>query len=212
MNEFSNKIREKAGKAPGTLIHVGSKKSEKIRITVIDYDDANYNESEYTNIEDCFKFKETKSISWINIDGLHDVKMIDQLGKHFDLHPLLLEDILNTRHRPKTETFDDYIFLTLKMLGVSKDGQSIINEQVSFVLGKTWVISFQERQGDIFDMIRERLKANHGSVRKLGSDYLLYRLIDTVVDNYFFVTEYFNDVTEKLENQVLKDPGGGGKA
>ena len=197
---------KKAGLPPGTLIHVGSKKTDKTRITAIDYTEAHFSENEYDNISECFSLRDTKSVSWINVDGLHDIKIIEQLGSHFELHPLLLEDVLNTNHRPKVEEYDDYIFLTLKMLGVSKDRKSIINEQVSFVLGKNWVISFQEQQGDIFDAIRERLRTKMGNTRKLGSDYLLYRLVDTVVDHYFFVTEHFNDITTKLEDQVLKDP------
>lgn len=201
-----NTSYKKAGLPPGTLIHVGSKKTDKTRITTIDYTESDFLENEYDDISKCFHLRDTKSVSWINVDGLHDIKIIEQLGSHFELHPLLLEDVLNTKHRPKVEEYDDYIFLTLKMLGVSKDQKSIINEQVSFVLGKNWVISFQEQQGDIFDAIRERLRSSMGNIRKLGPDYLLYRLLDTVVDHYFFVTEHFNDVTTKLEDQVLKDP------
>lgn len=206
MNELKNPLYKKIGMPPGTLVHVGSKKTEKTRITTIDFTEDEFSENEIENVTECFKLRDTKSISWINIDGLHDIKLIEQIGKHFDLHPLLLEDVLNTKHRPKVEEFDDYIFLTLKMLGVSKDRKSVINEQVSFVLGKNWVISFQEQQGDIFDVIRERIRSSMGNIRKSGADYLLYRLVDTVVDNYFFVTEHFSDVTEKLEDQVLKDP------
>lgn len=201
-----NTSYKKAGLPPGTLIHVGSKKTDKTRITTIDYTESEFSENEYDDITECFNLRDTKSVSWINVDGLHDIKIIEQLGSHFELHPLLLEDVLNTKHRPKVEEYDDYIFLTLKMLGVSKDRKSIINEQVSFVLGKNWVISFQEQQGDIFDAIRERLRSKMGNTRKLGPDYLLYRLLDTVVDHYFFVTEHFNDITTKLEDQVLKDP------
>lgn len=206
MSEIANQFHKKAGMPPGTLIHVGNRKEEKTRINVIDYDLNNFEEYTCKKIEESFPLKDNKTISWINIDGLHNTDMIDRLGKNFDLHPLLLEDLLNTKHRPKTEEFDNYTFVTLKMLGVSKDKKSIITEQVSFILGNNWLISFQEKQGDVFDVVRERLRGSMGNIRKLGADYLLYRLLDIVVDNYFFVTEHFSDVTEKLEAQVLKNP------
>ncbi|MDF1673678.1 MAG: magnesium/cobalt transporter CorA [Vicingaceae bacterium] len=206
MNDSTSQFHKKTGMPPGTLIHVGNRKEDKTRISVIDYNSTNFEEYTCKKIEESFTLKDSKTVSWINIDGLHNVDMIDRLGKNFDLHPLLLEDILNTRHRPKTEEFDNYTFVTLKMLGVSKDRKSIITEQVSFILGENWLISFQEKQGDVFDIVRERLRGSMGNIRKLGADYLLYRLMDIVVDNYFFVTEHFSDVTEELEGQVLTDP------
>lgn len=191
---------------PGTLLHIGKKKTDTIKLTVIDYDKNNLTESELKNPEDCFPFKNTQTISWINIDGLHNTDFIATIGNHFELHHLLIEDILNTRHRPKVEEFDNYIFLTLKMLGISKSGESVVAEQVSFVLGENWVLSFQEQQGDIFDALRQRLRDNKGTIRQQGADYLLYRLIDTVVDNYFFVTEHLSESIDRLEEEVLKSP------
>jgi magnesium Mg(2+) and cobalt Co(2+) transport protein (corA) len=206
MSKSNKNISKKAGLPPGSLIHIGNKKTEQVKITIIDYDKTCYNESFPNNIEECFTFKETESVSWINIDGLHDTKIIKAIGDHFDLHHLVQEDILNTSHRPKIEEFDDFIFLTLKMHGIGKDKKSIITEQVSFVLGKNWVISFQEKQGDIFDNLRIRLRDNVGTIRKHEADYLLYRLIDTIVDNYFFVTENLSEQIEVLEEKVLKVP------
>ena len=126
------------------------------------------------------------------------------LGDQFELHNLLLEDILNTNHRPAAEEYDDHIFLTLKMLGVSKSGKSIVSEQVSFVLGSDWLLSFQEKEGDLFDSVRNRLKEAKGNIRKNGADYLLYALVDTIVDNYFFVSEYFSEKIEAVEEVVLQ--------
>ena len=191
---------------PGTLLHIGKKKTEHIKLTVIDYDEVNLKESEFKNPEDAFEFKDTESVSWINIDGLHSPDFIATVGNHYELHHLLLEDILNTRHRPKVEEFDNHIFLTLKMLGISKSGESVVAEQVSFVLGENWVLSFQEQEGDIFEGLRQRLRDNKGTIRQHGADYLLYRLIDTVVDNYFFVTEHLSESIDKLEEEVLKSP------
>lgn len=204
MSQTRTKISSKAGLSPGTLIHIGKKSSEKTHISIIDYDATNYSEQICESPNECIPFKTTKSVSWINIDGLHNTNIIEEIGKNFQLHPLLLEDILNTGHRPKVEEFDNYTFITLKMLGLSEKGNSIISEQVSIILGDTWVISFQEQQGDIFDALRLRIKENKGMIRQQGTDYLVYRLIDTVVDNYYFITEYISETIEELQEMVLK--------
>lgn len=203
MSESSKNVSKKAGLQPGALVHIGRKKTDKVKISVINYNVDKFSLSENITPNELKDALEEGKISWVNIDGLHDTEAIASIGSLFNLHPLLLEDVLNTRHRPKLEEFDDYLFLSLKMLGLSKDGNSIIHEQVSMVLGKNWVISFQEMEGDIFDVIRERIRESKGNVRKMGADYLFYRLIDTVVDNYFIVTENISDATEKLEEVVL---------
>jgi len=203
----SNTLKsQKTGLPPGTLVHIGRHKTQKVKVSIIDYDETNFTETDCKNIDECFKVKQNDTVSWINIDGLHDTETIASIGKHFDLHPLLLEDILNTGHRPKVEEFDNCLFLTLKMLGLNNDGNSVISEQISFVLGKGWVLSFQEQEGDIFDMLRHRMRENIGNLRKKGADYLLYRLIDTVVDHYFIVTDYIGEAIEELEGNVLHTP------
>ncbi|HEX5742875.1 MAG TPA: magnesium/cobalt transporter CorA, partial [Flavobacteriaceae bacterium] len=141
--------------------------------------------------------------SWINIDGIHNTEIIEALGNHFGHHPLLMEDILNTLSRPKLEEYEDYLFLNLKMLGIGKDQNAIISEQVSLILGKNYVISFQEQPGDIFDSIRVRIRESKGNIRKRKADYLFYRLIDTVVDHYFFIIEHLSERIEKLEDIIL---------
>ena len=204
--KLSNTITKKAGLPPGSIVHIGRHISDKITVSIVDYDATNISETVCKSTEECFPFKETDTISWINVDGLHDTEIITSLGNHFELHSLLLEEVLNTLHRPKVEEFDDYLFLTLKMLAISKDGKSVISEQISFVLGKGWVISFQEQKGDIFNTLLRRLREFKEPIRRKGADYLFYRLIDTVVDNYFFVTDYISEVTENLEEQVLHSP------
>ncbi len=203
MNENPKSISKKAGLPPGALVHIGKRKSNKIKISVIDYDEDHFSEEICKTPEACFEYRDKKSVSWINVDGLHEIEDIATIGKQYGLHPLLLEDVLNTRHRPKIEEFDNCIFLALKMFGVSKDGQHIISEQVSLILGQSWVLSFQEQEGDIFDTLRARIKEKKGNVRSRKSDYLFYRLIDTIVDNYFFVTEHLTDVIDGLEVRVL---------
>jgi magnesium transporter len=193
----------KAGLPPGSLIHVGKRLTDKVKVSVIDYSSTHFDEELMENINACLEFQKTPSVSWINIDGLHDISLIEKVGQAFDLHPLLLEDILNTQHRPSFEEFDNCIAVSLKMIGMSENNASIVSEQISIVLGTQWIITFQEQEGDIFDGFRQRIRENKGVIRKQSVDYLFYRLLDTVVDNYFFITEHFNDSIENLEQRIL---------
>lgn len=205
MPRFIKKRSEKAGLPPGSLVHIGEKRIEEVRITVIDYDQAQFQEEQVKNIEECFPFKDTPTVTWINIDGLHQIEIIEKIGRHFGLHPLVLEDIVNTGQRPKMENFDDYIFVVLKMLYYDKEGE-VKSEQVSLILGSNFVISFQEEQGDVFDLIRERIKEAKGRIRKMGADYLAYTLMDTIVDNYFIILERFGEEVEDMEEELLSKP------
>jgi magnesium transporter len=197
-----------AGLAPGTLVHIGERKAETVRITYMDYDEQNIQEKQVASIEECFPFKSTPTVSWINIDGLHDVELTEKLGKEFELHSLILEDILNTGQRPKVEDFDKYIFVVLKMLSYNDKEQTVQLEQVSVVLGPNYVISFQESIGDVFDQIRDRLRNAKGRIRKMGCDYLMYALLDAIVDNYFAILEKLGERIEFLEEELVADPTG----
>jgi magnesium transporter len=202
---FYRKAR-KAGLPPGTLVHVGEKKIEKPRITVLDYNEKELDEKSLEMVEKTFPFRDRSTVSWINIDGLHDVDFIEKIGIHFNIHPLTLEDIVNTDQRPKIEDMGDYIFIILKMISFNNTEKRVQDEQVSFILGKNVVISFQERIGDVFESIRERIRNNKGRIRKMGSDYLVYTLIDAIVDNYFGVLEIVGDQIESMEDEVMTDP------
>jgi len=197
---------KKAGLPPGTLVHIGEKRAEKIRITLIDYDERNFQERPVETIEKCFPFKETPTVTWINIDGLHDIETIEKAGQHFGLHPLILEDILNTGQRPKFEDYEKYLFIVLKMLRYNDDDNTIQSEQISLVLGQNFVLSFQEVVGDVFDQIRERIRNAKGRIRKMGPDYLAYALIDAVVDNYFAILERVGETIEAVEEEVVTNP------
>jgi magnesium transporter len=200
------KRSSKAGLPPGTLVHVGEKKVESVKITFIDYDEQDFQEKEATHIEECLKLKDTATVSWINIDGLHDIELLEKLGKGFELHSLILEDILSTGQRPKFEDYEKYIFVVLKMLSFNEDSQSVEAEQVSLILGPNYVISFQERIGDVFDPIRERIRNTKGRIRKMGPDYLAYALLDAIVDNYFVILERFGEKIESMEEEVIGNP------
>jgi magnesium transporter len=206
MHRFISKRSAKAGMPPGTLIHIGERKAEKVRISIFDYDATQFTEKEAAAIEECFQFKDRPTVTWINIDGLHEVEIIEKLGGHFGLHPLLLEDILNTDQRPKMEDFDEYIFFVLKMIYRRDKTGEMETEQVSLILGSNFVISFQEREGDVFDNIRDRIRKNKGRVRKSGADYLAYALMDAIVDNYFIVLENTDEKIETTEQQLTTNP------
>ncbi len=206
MRNLIKRRSKKAGLAPGALVHIGEKKAEKVRITLIDYDESEFQEKEVEKIEKCFPFKDKPTVTWINIDGLHNTELIEKLGKHFDLHPLVLEDILNTGQRPKIEDFEKYIFIVLKMIYYDEKENETKIEQVSLILGRNFVISFQEKVGDVFDPIRERIRKAKGRIRKAESDYLMYSLLDAIIDSYFSILEKFGDKIESLEETVVAGP------
>ena len=200
------KKKKKAGLPPGTLVHEGERKVERVRITILDYDETHFLEREVERIEECFPFKDEPTVTWVNIDGLHDVEIIEKIGSHFNVHPLILEDILSVGQRPKMEDFDDYIFLIIRMLSYDDKNGDIVSEQVSIVIGKNFVISFQEREGDVFDPIRERLRNKKGRIIKHGGDYLAYALLDIIIDNYFTILEKVGDRVEVMDEEIVANP------
>jgi magnesium transporter len=206
MPRLIERTSKKAGLPPGTLVHIGEKKMDKPRITIIDYDEVQFQEIEASTVEDCFPFKDKPTVTWINIEGIHQVELLEGIGGCFGLHPLVLEDILNTGQRPKVEDFGDYIYIVLKMLYTEEENGEIAEEQLSIILGPTFVISFQEGGGDVFDPIRERIRNGIGRVRKAGADYLAYSLLDSIVDNYFIVLEKLGERIEFLEEELVADP------
>jgi len=201
------KRSRKAGLPPGSLIHIGDRLTEKTKITVFDYDESHIQEKEIKTVGECQQFKDSKEVSWIHVEGLHDTQILGDLGALFGLHPLILEDILNTDQRPKMEDFCEYIYIVLKTFTNHGDeDKEITPEQISIILGPTYVISFQEKETDIFKSIRERLRAGKGRLRKSGADYLAYSLIDTVVDNYFVILEQLGEKIEMIEESLVKYP------
>jgi magnesium transporter len=206
MKRTRKRTTKKAAMSPGTLVHVGERKAEQVRIRIVDYDEHRCEMSEASRIEEIFPFRDTPSITWINIDGIHEAENIEKLGKHFRLHPLLLEDILHTTQRPKVEDFDAYIFLILKILSFEEKSKSLQAEQFSLVLGPNIVITFQEIEGTIFNPIRERIRNTKGHHRRSGADYLAYSLVDAIIDNYFVLLESIGDVIEELEDSADPSP------
>ena len=194
---------EKTGFSPGSIVHIGEKRAETTRISIVDYDMDQIREQEVTEVEACFPFKAEPSITWINIDGLHEVELIEKIGRYFDVHPLILEDIVHTQTRSKIEDFDQFAFIVFKMLHYDEITHEIWDEQFSIILGSNFVISFQEREDTLYDPLRERIRNPKNRIRRRGADYLAYALIDTVVDNYFVILETLQAKIETLEEELF---------
>jgi magnesium transporter len=198
------KRSKKTGLSPGTLVHIGENRTETVEITLFNYAGAQCDERTVTNPND-LQPPADETVTWINVGGVHKIDVLEAFGKQFGLHPLLLEDIANTDQRPKLDDYETYVFLVVKMLAVTERG-GILVEQVSFVLGRNYVLSFQENGTDVFRPVRDRLRAGKGRLRHNGSDYLLYALVDAVVDQYFAVLESLGEKIETLQERVMADP------
>ena len=206
MTKYTEKYQEKVGQPPGTLVHIGVERKDESKITFFNYDEIQFEEKEVKSIEECFPLNDKTGVNWIDVAGINQIGLIESIGKQFCIHPLVQADIVNTRHRPKIEDFDDYLFIVLKMIRYDEENEEVIDEQISLIVGQNYVITFQEGESDLFLPIRTRLKNGIGRIRKMGSDYLAYCLIDTVVDNYFVILEKTGERIEDIEEKLLKNP------
>jgi len=204
MPERDPRHSSKAGLPPGTLVHLGRHVAEKATITVINYNEDTYRVKETTSTDECFSLIDPSMVTWINVDAVSDPQTVEAIGKHFGLHPLLLEDVMNTDQRPKMDNYDDYLFLVLKMIMINVDTRAPEADQVSFVLGRNYLISFLERPSEVFLPAVERLQAERSRIRKNGPDYLLYTLVDVIVDNYFAIIDKGSEILEELEARVIR--------
>jgi len=197
----------KAGLPPGTLVHIGEKRTEPVRISILDYAEDQVEEVEAGEVSDCLKYKDKPTVTWINLEGIQQIEVIEALGRHFDLHPLVLEDILNTDQRPKVEDFGVYLHIVLKMFSLDAGQEKVQSEQISLILTKKFVLSFQEGlEGDVLNPLRERIRTDKGSIRKMGADYLAYSIIDGIVDNYFVILERLGEKVEELQEELVARP------
>jgi magnesium transporter len=203
---FLKKRSVKAGMPPGSLVHIGETPTEAVSIELIGYAPETFEEQRFQTVDDCLLHLDRPGITWVNVEGVHDVEIIRHLGEHFSLHPLVLEDIVNTVQRPKIEDYDGYLFIVLRMLRPTGGGE-FTSEQLSMILGDNYLFTFQEGlQGDVFDMVRERLRNNKGKGRSMGADYLAYALIDAIVDSYFSVLEDLGERIVNLEENLTLSP------
>jgi magnesium transporter len=195
------------GLPPGTLVHVGERKTEEARITLIDYAGDRFDSREVQSAGACRERLSEEGVLWVNVDGIHDLELLESFGKHFGIHQLVLEDICNTGQRPKMEDHGEYLYIVLKMADYDEASKRVDMEQVSLILMPRCVITFQEKPGDVFDPVRDRLRTAKGKIRNKGADYLAYALLDAVVDRYFMLLEKLGDDVEELDEQILTNPG-----
>jgi magnesium transporter len=198
------KRSKKTGLPPGTLVHIGEQRAGTVKIALFNYAGARCDERIVTNLDE-LQPPIDETVTWVDVGGVHKVDVLEAFGKQFNLHPLLLEDIANTDQRPKLDDYEAYLFLVMKMLTTTDRGDILV-EQVSFVLGRNFVLSFQENGTDVFRSVRERLRGGKGRLRQNGSDYLLYALVDAIVDQYFAVLESLGEKIETLQERVMADP------
>jgi magnesium transporter len=209
MGRFVRRQIKPHGSTPGTLVHTGRKKMERTRITFLDYDAGHFAEAEVDDLAHVLPFRDSPTVSWVNIDGLHDVELVRRIGDHFGVHPLVLEDIVHVGQRPKAEVYEGYLYVTLSMLGWNAEARQVEDEQLSLLAGENWVLTFQERIGDVFEPVRVRLRQTKGRIRQRGADYLSYALVDAVVDRYYGVLEPLGEHADELELEVMDDPDEG---
>lgn len=205
--DIFGKKRSIVGLLPGNLAQIEEKKVENVVIKVVSYNSENLVEKKLNSVEECLAFKDQPGTNlWINVDGLDQVKVIEKLGSYFDIHPLTLEDVLNTGQRPKMEDYDSYIYIVLKIMLLDEEKDEIIQNQVSIIFGYNFILSFQERRVDIFDPLMERLRNPAFRHKKHGVDYIAYSIIDAVIDNYFLVLDHFKEEVEEFEDELINNP------
>jgi magnesium transporter len=207
MGRFVRRQSSKTGLPPGTVVHTGPQKVERVRVGVFDFDEATCLElGDVRDVESILPLRDKPTVTWINVDGLHDTQLIETIGSHYGFHPLVLEDIVHVGQRPKLEEYDDYLYIVFYQVEWEGDEAMVTEEQVSLILGKSYVFSFQERPGDDFEMVRERLRSAKGKARQRGADYLAYQLVDSTVDNYFAILDRLGLITEQVELELLERP------
>lgn len=208
MSRTSKRRIKKVGLPSESLVYTGEMALGKIDVSLIDYDEQTFEEHPVQNIEECALYKNKPTATWINVDGVNNPPVLEKLGECFGLHRLVTEDILNVVQRPKAEDFGDYLYIVLKMLTYDEKEDKIVPEQVSLIVGQNYLLSFQEGiAGDVFHLIRDRLRSGRGKIRKSGVDYLAYSLLDAVVDGYFAILEKLGERIDLLEEELISQPG-----
>ncbi|MBU1659971.1 MAG: magnesium/cobalt transporter CorA [Chloroflexi bacterium] len=198
------------GHAPGTLVTTEKADRQPLKLTVFEYGpEMPVNERQAQTVSECIPFNPQTPVTWLNVGGSHQVEILEEIGSRLDIHPLVMEDILDTSQRPKMEDFDRFLFIELNMLSWDENQLQIESQQVSLILGENYVVTFQEREKDVFDPIRKRIREDKSRLTKQGADYLAYSLIDAIVDHYFVVLENLGEQIEFLEEELITDPDPG---
>ncbi len=206
MSRFIKKKKEDIGLSPYAIIFRGQKKTENVLVRVIDFDLNEVREFDVKSTDQLLSFKRSKNISWLNVDGLHDVAKMEEIAEVFEIPSNVLSDILNPSLRPKVQELDNGIFATIKMMQYNESKNVLSVENLSLIIIDNVLISFQEQPGDVFNPIRERIRKHKNKIRFSGSDYLAFALLDVVVDNYIYIVGLLGDKIETLEIQMTTNP------
>lgn len=188
------------------MVFVGEQKMDTVRFNIIHYTETGLEELRDASVDRCEEFAGTPGVTWISVRGIHDVDLIEALGKRLGLHPLTMEDIVNTTQRIKTEEFPGYLYVVLKMITANGTGDDLEAENVSLVIGGNYVVSFQEKESEVFETVRSRLLSDRAHIRSMSADYLAYALMDAVVDQYFSAIERTGDRIEEIDDRIMTGP------
>tara|TARA_R110001599_G_scaffold353881_1_gene602048 strand:+ start:27735 stop:28799 length:1065 start_codon:yes stop_codon:yes gene_type:complete len=203
-----NRPSHKTGLPPGSLVHVGDVRVEETTISVIDYSKENVAEIGITSVSDLLPFRHSDTVTWVIVEGLANVAVVEEIGELFGVHQLVLEDILNTHQRPKFDEFDDYLFIVLKGLVVAEEGFSVSYEQISLLVFHNMVIAFKERQDEVLEPVKQRVKTSKGRFRGMGADFLTYSILDAIIDQNFILIDSLDEAINVIEDQLLVgEPG-----
>ena len=206
MARFIRKSKEEIGRAPDELFHRGERKTEDVTIRVIDFDANKLEENALKKVADAINYQDKKTVTWLNIDGLHNETVMREIAEGFNLDELVLANVMNTTARPTVHEFDNCIFISIRMVQLEEQTNTISVENLSLILTKSVLISFQERKGDVFEPIRERIRHGRKRIRNGWTDYLAFALLDIVIDNYIYVLSVLGEKVEALEESVGDQP------
>jgi len=206
MPKNQNRTSHKSGLAPGSLVHIGDIHHPNTQLTLVNYNQDHWEQRSLPSIDEALKYRDEDSITWVTIEGLADPSIVEFIGEHFNIHPLVQEDILNTNQRPKLEEHEDYLYVVLKSLTPNNDQFDIKYEQVSLIILKNFVFAFKEKTDSLFSLIEKRIEIRHGRIRNMGSDYLMYSLLDIIVDQNFAILDQLDETLAALEDDIFTDP------
>lgn len=200
------KYAQKVGLPPGTLVYIGEERTEPVQIAVTDYNETHFHEEEVQTIQECLHFRSSETVTWIHIEGIHKTEIIEEIGEHFGVNSLVLEDLMSPTQLPKIEVYEDYVFIIVKNLDYNPTSLSVFREQIGLIIGENFVVSLEESPGELFTSLQNRLRNAQGRIRQMRSDYLAYALIDVIVDHYFIVLEQFSTAIQEVEEESISNP------
>ncbi len=206
MMSKEKEMEKKKGLPPGSLVYVGDEEASKTTISIIDYLGENLVERKLNHIEDILPYTDSESVTWVNIEGLDDINVFKFIRDEFGVHPLLIEDVLNTEHRPKINILNDYVVMILKMVWFNKEEVEIEEEQISMIIKDQTIFMIQERKGDVLEPVRRAIRQNLGRIRNMSAGYLVYSLLDAIVDQYLIESERISSDIEKIEEDMVMNP------